>query len=151
MSDDTSPPYRTVTRKTAILLIVLVTGVGAVIVSLGLAWVDNYSGEMADLVDRDPNRARIEIVRDLKIAAVATGACTCALAAFLASYGVKGLYTRSMPPRNSWVIEGQKIRAGNDALLSAKLVLVSSAVILLLGIAAAVILWRLPVELLAAD
>ncbi|MDJ0700758.1 MAG: hypothetical protein QNJ07_12950 [Woeseiaceae bacterium] len=150
MSDSTGSPYRVVSRKTAILLIVLVIGLGAIAVSLGLGWVETYSDEMAELVDTDPDQARIKLVRDLKIVAVATGAFTCALAAFLVWYGIRSLGTGSMPPKDSWIVEGQKIRTGPDAVFSAKLLLVSSAVIILLGIAAAAMLWRLPAASLPA-
>ena len=127
---------------------IVVIGLGALVVWLGLAWVESYGDRMSDLIDTDPAQASVRLVRDLRAVAVATALSMLALAVFLASYGVRSLRTGSMPPPGSWIIEGQRIRTGADAISNAKLLLFSSAVICILGIVAAMLLWRLPGELL---
>ena len=141
-------PYRVVTRKKAIALLGLVISVGALGVRLGLLWVETYSNQMSELIDNSPEQARIKLISDFRLIAMATGALTCALAFSLFRYGLKSLRTQSMPPRNSWVIEGQRIRTGPEAVLFAKLLLVASAIVLVLGIVAAAILWHAPGALL---
>ena len=126
---------------------VLVAGLGALVVWLGSVWVELYTDQISELLDGNPDKARIRIIRDFELIAVATGAIT----AFLLWYGLKGLRTQSMPPRDSWVIEGQRIWTGTDAVFHAKIVLVTSAIFWLLGIVAAGILWRVPVALLASQ
>ena len=138
-------------RQTAIGLMVLVAGLGALVVWLGSVWVELYTDQISELLDGNPDKARIRIIRDFELIAVATGAIMWLLAAFLLWYGLKGLRTQSMPPRDSWVIEGQRIWTGTDAVFHAKIVLVTSAIFWLLGIVAAVILWRVPVALLASQ
>lgn len=147
----TDHPYRTLTRKTAVLIFVLVIGVGALGVWLGLLWVEQYANQMSELIDSSPERARIKLAGDLKLVAVATGAILWALAAFLFWYAVKSLRTQSMPPRNSWVIEGQPIRTGAGAVFRAKFLLVASVVIGLFGIVGAAMLWHVPIALLASQ
>lgn len=149
MSNAAGKPYRIVSRKTAIVLMVVVISVSAVVVWFGLTWVELYSDRMSQLIDGSPEQARAKMTRDARLIAGATGATTLALAAFLFWYGLKSLRTQSMPPRESWVIEGQRIRTGPDAVFHAKLILVMSAILCLLGIVAAAMLWRLPGALLA--
>ena len=141
--------YRTVTRKTAIAVMALVIGVSALAVWFGLNWVELYSDRMSQLIDSSPDQARAKMMRDSKLIACATGATTSALAAFMFWYGLKSLRTQSVPPKASWVVEGQRIRTGPDAVFHAKLILVMSAILCLLGIVAAAMLWRLPSALLA--
>ena len=136
------------TRKTAIVLTALFVGVCAMGVSVGLSWVERYSDQMSELVDESPEQAQARMVRDARMIAVAAGAVTSALSVFLFWYGIRGLRTQSMPPAGSWIVEGQPIRIGPDAVLRAKLLLVMSAVLCLLGIVAAAMLWRLPEVLL---
>ena len=149
MSNAAREPYRTVSRKKAITLMILVIGLCALAVWFGLIGVELYSDRMSQLIDSSPDQARAKMMRDAKLIAGATGATTSALAVFLFWYGLKSLRTQSVPPKESWVIEGQKIRTGPDAVFHAKLILVLSAILCLFGIVAATMLWRLPGTLLA--
>ena len=151
MSNAARKPYRTVSRKTAIALMVAVISLGALAVWFGLIWVESYSDRMSQLIESSPDQALAKLMRDSKLIACVAGVTTSALAAFLFWYGLKCLRTQSVPPRESWVIEGQKIRTGPDAVFRAKLLLVMSVILCLLGIVVAVMLWRLPIALLASQ
>lgn len=136
--------HRTVTRKTAIALMALVVVTLALAVWFGLVWLELYADELSRLIDNDPERARAKMLRDAKLVAVAAGVSISAVALFLFSYGLRSLRAQSMPPGRSWVVEGQRTWTGPAAVLRAKLLLVASAVICLLGIAAGAMLWHLP-------
>ncbi len=136
--------HRTITRKTAIALMVLVVATCALAVWFGLVWVELYADQMSRLVDSDPEQARARMLRDAKLIAVVTGVSISALALFLFSYGLRSLRAQSMPPGRSWVVEGQRTWTGPAAVFRAKLLLIASAVICLLGIAAGAMLWHLP-------
>lgn len=150
MSNAAHKPYRTVSRKMAIVLMVVVISLGALAVWFGLIWVELYSDRMSKLIESSPDQALAKLVRDSKLIACAAGVTTSALAVFLFRYGLKSLRTQSVPPRESWVIEGQRIRTGPDAVFHAKLLLVVSVILCLLGIVVAAMLWRLPTALLAS-
>ena len=147
MSNAARKPYRTVSRKTAIVLLVVVIGLGALAVWFGLIWVELYSDRMSQLIDSSPDQALAKLTRDSRLLAGVAGATPSTFAAFLFRYGLKSLRTQSMPPRESWVVEGQSIRTGADAVLHAKLLIVMSVILCLLGIVAAVMLWRLSITL----
>ena len=146
MSSESAQLYRTISRKTAIALLVVVIGLSALAVWLGLGWVQTYSEQMSRLLENDPNRARVKLIHDLKIVAVTTGVILWALAAYLFAYGLKSLKTQSMPPLNSWVFEGQRIRTGADAIFHAKAMIVISAILLVLGVVATTMLWHMPIQ-----
>lgn len=147
----TTKDYRTMSRKTAVVLISLVLGTGTLLVWLGLAQVELYNDQMSELIETSPDQARSKMINDLKLVAAAAAAISSALAAFLFWYGMRSLRTQSIPPKQSWVIEGQRIRTGADAVMQAKLVLLTGAIVFLLGIVAAAMLWRLPVAIMAGQ
>ncbi len=129
---------------------VLVVATCALAVWFGLTWVELYSDRLSELIDSSPEEARAKMLRDAKVIAVAAGASLSALAAFLFAYGLRSFRTQSMPPRTAWVLEGQKIWTGPDAVFRAKLLLAVSGALCLLAIVAAAMLWRLPGTLLDA-
>ena len=131
------------------MLMVVVISLSALAVWFGLIWVESYSDRMSQLIESSPDQALAKLMRDSKLIACAAGVTTSALAAFLFRYGLKSLRTQSVPPKASWVVEGQRIRTGPNAVFHAKLILVMSAILCLLGIVAAAMLWRLPSALLA--
>ena len=131
------------------MLMVVVISLSALAVWFGLIWVESYSDRMSQLIESSPDQALAKLIRDTKLIACAAGVTTSALAAFLFRYGLKSLRTQSVPPKASWVVEGQRIRTGPNAVFHAKLILVMSAILCLLGIVAAAMLWRLPSALLA--
>lgn len=143
--------HRTITRKTAIALMVLVGVTCALAVWFGLVWVELYADQMSRLVDSDPEQARARMRRDAKLIAIAAGVSISALGLFLFSYGLRSLRAQSMPPERSWLVEGQRVWTGPAAVFRAKLLLIASAVICLLGIAAGAMLWHLPGTLLNDD
>lgn len=138
-------------RQAAIGLIVLVAALGALLVWFGSVRVELYADHISELIHRNTDEARKRMIGDFKLIAVASGAVIWLLAAFLFWYGFRGLKTQSMPPRNFWVIEGQRIRTGKDAVFFAKFFLVTSSIFWLLGIVAAVMLWRIPIALLGTQ
>lgn len=141
MLDTDHSSYRIVSRRAAVALMFVVGCLGGITVWFGLPWVELYSDQMSGLIENSPDQARVKMTRDLRIFAVGIGMSMWALAAFLFRYGIKGLRTQSMPPRGAWVIEGQRIRTGPDAEFYAKLLLVMSAFLCLLGIVLATMLW----------
>ena len=131
------------------MLMVVVISLSALAVWFGLIWVESYSDRMSQLIESSPDQALAKLISHTKLIACAAGVTTSVLAAFLFRYGLKSLRTQSVPPKASWVVEGQRIRTGPNAVFHAKLILVMSAILCLLGIVAAAMLWRLPSALLA--
>ncbi len=149
MNDDEALDYRVIARPRAAAIIAAVAAMGALAVWLGAGWTETYAERMGALFDRDPDQARAALVRDVRIIAVVTAALMLVLAAWLCRYGIKGVRTRAMPPAGSWIVDGQRIWTGDAAVLRAKVMLAASGILLLLGLVAAAMMWRLPDVLLS--
>ena len=139
--------YRVVSRRA--MLAVLVTGFCGGILALWLSMesLNVYSAWVTELVYSDPERAIIELTADLKLMAAFHGVPIWIAAALLFSYGYRGIQTRSMPPVGSWVVEGQRIRTGSEAVLVAKLMVGAAAVLALLVAGTSLLIWTLADEL----
>ena len=137
--------HRTITRKTAIAVMALVVVICALAVWFGLVWAGLYADQMSGLIESNPEQARAKMLRDAKLIAVAAGVSTSAFAVYLFSYGFRSLRSESMPPKRSWIVEGQRIWTGPGAVFRARLLIVASAILCLLGLAAGAMLWSLPV------
>ena len=147
MNDD-APSYRILPRPYAVALIVAGAVIGALAIWLATTGVERYGDSLAKAFDRNPERARAILVRDLRAVSVAAAILALTVSAWLARYGVRGLRTQAMPPPGAWVFEGQHTWTGAAAVSRARLLLAASAVILLLGLLAAAMMWRLPAVLL---
>ena len=143
--------YRIVSRRAAIASMFLIGCLGGITVWFGLSWVELYSDQISGLIESNPDQARVKTIRDLRVLAVGIGVSMCALAALIFRYGIKGLRTQSMPPRGSWVIEGQRVRTGPDAEFYAKLLLVMSVLLFLLGIVSTTLLWVVSTSIQASQ
>lgn len=147
MHDD-EHDYRIIARTRAAAIVALVAAGGALVVWLATGWMASYAEQMGTLFDRDPERARAELVRDVRIVAIVTATLLFALAAWLWRYGIRSMRCRAMPPPGSWIVAGQRTWTGEAAVRRAQLLLAASAVVLLLGLVAAAMMWRLPGVLL---
>ena len=144
MYDDEESDYRIVARTRAAALIAAIAALGALAVWLGAGWMQAYAEHMGALFDSEPDLARSALVRDVRIVAVVTAALMILLAAWLCRFGITSLRSRAMPPAGSWIVEGQRIWTGEAAVLRARVLLAASAILLLLGLVTAAMMWRLP-------
>ena len=137
-------------RARAAALVVAIAALGALAVWLATGWFETYAEQMARLFDREPDQARAVLVRDVRIVAIVTGMLMLLLAGWLCRYGLRSLRAQAMPPPGSWVVEAQQTWTGDAAVLRARVLLAAGAVILLLGLVAAAMMWRLPAALLVS-
>jgi hypothetical protein len=135
--------YRVLTRKQAVLLLLALLALGLLATWLGTQWMDALSRRQSELLAKDPQQAALALADQLRIMAAGNGVLLVACAGLLVWYGVKGLRTASMPPLGSWIIEGQRIRTGPEALTMARLSIALGLLLVVLAGTGALILWRL--------
>ncbi|MGD2081370.1 MAG: hypothetical protein PVF91_00265 [Chromatiales bacterium] len=138
--------YRRLTRRQTAALVIGVLALGGLAVWGSAGWADAYTAWMSDLVAASPERAAAELQLHLKVLSVAHCAVGWAVAAFVAWYGYRGLRAASMPPPGAWVMEGQRIREGPQAVRVSKILMALGGAIALLSTGISLTLWRLAVR-----
>jgi hypothetical protein len=139
--------YRVIEKKKAVALVAIGFCVGALIIWIGMGWVDAFSERMSDLVRAAPEKASAQLAKYLRIGAVLNSLLIIGVAFFASWYGFRGIRTESMPPVGSWIVEGQRVHKGPKAIMISKLMVAVSVLMALLAVAGAFILWRLAGQL----
>jgi hypothetical protein len=75
--------------------------------------------------------------------AVLNGILLAVLAVLIIWHGFRGLRTASMPPKGSWILEGQRIWTGQSAVRIAKFMITVGALLVALAVISSLILWRI--------
>ena len=65
------------------------------------------------------------------------------LAVLIIWHGLRGLQTTSMPPKGSWILEGQRIWTGQPAVRIAKFTITVGALLVVLAVISSLMLWRI--------
>jgi hypothetical protein len=128
-----TPPYRVLTRPQAAAIVAGILALGAIVLWLGLIWVDVYTASFDLLMLSDPEAATAALVLHLKILAIAQILPLTAFSAFMLWYCGRAIATQSLPPLGAWVVEGQRIRTGAGAIHNARVLLVLTAMLAVAG------------------
>ena len=142
MPDDLSA-YRIFDRKKFVVIMAVLLSAVAVGVWVGLDRLADYAKQLEALTATDPAKAAVIITRQLRILAVLNGILLAMLAALIIWQGLRGLRTASMPPKGSWIMEGQRIWTGQSALRIAKFKIAVGALLVVLAVVGSLILWRI--------
>jgi len=134
--------YRVVSRRTVAVLFGGGFCAGALLMWIGLTWIEIHSARISALVLSDPEQALGALARDLRVVALLHGIPVWASAAYLCWYGYRGIQTQSMPPLGSWIVAGQRIRKGREAVTASKLMVLAAGLLTLLVIGSSVVLWN---------
>jgi hypothetical protein len=129
----TTPPYRVLTRPQAAAIVAGLLALGAIVLWLGLIWVDVYTASFDLLMLSDPEAATAALVLHLKILAIAQILPLTAFSAFMLWYCGRAIATQSLPPLGAWVVEGQRIRTGAGAIRNARVLLALTVMLAVAG------------------
>ena len=142
MPDDLSA-YRIFDRKKVFVIMTVLLSVLAVGVWVGLDRLADYAEQLEQLTATDPAQAEGIVTQQLRILAVINGILLAVLAVLIIWHGLKGLRTASMPPKGSWILEGQHIWTGPSAVRIAKFTITVGALLVLLAVVSSLTLWRI--------
>ena len=129
-------------KKFAVVMIVLL-GVAAIAVWIGLDYVAGYVGQMEEPAAADPAAATAATSKLMRIVAIANGVVLSAFALLIVWHGRRGLRSESMPPTGSWILQGQRTWSGKPAVRIAKFTIAVGVILGVLGIASSSVLWSL--------
>jgi len=140
--DDLSA-YRIFDRKKFVVIMVILLSVVAIGVWVGLDRLADYAKQLEELTETDPAKATAIVTHKLRMLAVLNGILLAGLAVLIIWHGLSGLRTASMPPKGSWILEGQRIWSGQSAVRIAKFTITVGALLAVLALISSLTLWRI--------
>jgi hypothetical protein len=125
--------FKVLSRPQAAAIVTGILALGAVVLWLGLEWVDTYMARFDELQRTDPDSAVAAIIIHLKMLATLQILPLTAFSGFMLWYCGRAITTRSMPPAGAWIVEGQRIVTGAGAVRNSRVLLGLTAALALLG------------------
>jgi hypothetical protein len=133
--------YRVIARSKFAAAMVIPLGLVAVGVWAGLDFAAQYMDRVAELVEAEPQRAAATLTQLVRLLAVANGLVLFSLATLIIWHGRKGWRTAAMPPKGSWVLEGQRVWQGEAALRIARFTMIVGVMLAVLAVVSSLVLW----------
>ena len=128
-------------KKFAVIMVILLS-----LVAVGLWGVldrlAEYAAQLAALAATEPLKAGAALTQLLRALAIINGVVLSLFATLIIWHGWRGRRTASMPPKGTWILEGQRTWTGESALRIAKFTMVVGTILAVLGVASSLILWR---------
>ena len=138
-----SPEHRVIDRKKFAVLMVVLLGIVAVGVWVSLDRLVEYTEQLEELAAANPQEAAATLTQLMRTLAVLNGMVLSSLAALIIRHGWRSLRTASMPPKGSWILEGQRTWTGESAVRIAQFTLAAGVLLGVLAVASSLILWNL--------
>lgn len=142
MPDDLSA-YRIFDRKKFVVIMAILLSVVAAAVWVGLDRVAEYAKQLEELAAAEPLKAAATLTQLLQTLAILNGIVLSLLAIWIIWHGWKGWHTASMPPKGSWILEGQRIWTGESAIRVAQFTIAVGVLLAVLAVVSSLILWSL--------
>jgi len=147
MAMDALPPYRIMTRPQAAALFCAIAALGAAVVWVSNIWIGNYLEHIDSLRRTSPQAALAAMIVHLKILALIQIPPLAAFTAFMIWYARRAIDSQSLPPVGAWIVAGQRIRTGDDAVRYARILLALTSVIAVAGTIAIIYVYVVAVSL----
>ena len=138
-----SANYRVFGRKKFAVVMVVLLSIVAVGVWVSLDRLAEYGEELKELAVTEPLEAADTLTQLLRTLAILNGIVLSSLALLIIWHGWSGWRSESMPPKGSWILEGQRTWTGGSAVRIAKFKIAVGILLAVLGIASSLILWSL--------
>lgn len=135
--------YRVINRKKFAVIMVILVSVIAVGVWVSLDRLAEYGKELEELAVTEPIKAAATIKKLTRTLAVLNGIVLSSLAILIIWDGWRGWRSEAIPPKGSWILEGQRTWTGKSAVRIAKFKIAAGVLLGVLGVASSLILWRL--------
>ncbi len=135
--------YRILARHHFVIAMIALICPLAVGVWLGLDQLDSYLAKLEQLAATAPNEAGLKLKQFGESIAIANAVVLTLFAALIIRHGWRGWQSQAMPPRGSWIIEGQRTWAGEHAVRIAQFTVAVGVILMILGVASSALLWDL--------
>jgi hypothetical protein len=138
-----SGEYRVFDRKKFALIMALLLSVAAVGVWYSLARVAEYMEHLEELAAAEPLEAAAALMQLMRTLAIANGVVLSLLSLLIIWHGWRGWQTESMPPKGSWILEGQRTWSGESAVRIARFTVTVGVLLGGLAVGSSLVLWNL--------
>ena len=135
--------YKVIDRKTFAIVMAVLLSVVAVGVWIGLDRLAEYEKQLEELAVAEPLEAAATISRLMQTVAILNGIVLTMLAILIIWHGWRGWRTASMPPKGSWILEGQRTWTGESAVRIAQFKITVGILLGVLALVSSMILWNL--------
>jgi hypothetical protein len=135
--------YKVFSRKKFAIIMVILVSIVAVGVWVSLDRLAEYGDELEELAVTEPLEAAATLKMLTRTFAILNGMVLSSLAVLIIWHGWSGWRSESMPPKGSWILEGQRTWTGESAVRIAKFNVVAGVLLGVLGVASSLILWGL--------
>jgi hypothetical protein len=138
-----SADYRVIDRRKFAVIMVVLLSIVAVGVWYGLDRVAEYAEHLQTLAAAEPLEAAATLTQLMRTLAILNGIVLSLLALFIIWHGWRGRRTQSMPPKGSWILEGQRTWSGDSAVRIAQFTITVGVLLGVLAVGSSLILWNL--------
>jgi len=118
-------------------------GVVAIGVWVSLDRLAEYAEQLEELAAAEPLEAAATLTQLLRTLAILNGMVLSSLAILIIWHGWRGWRTASMPPKGSWILEGQRTWTGRSAVRIVQFTITVGALLGVLAVVSSLILWNL--------
>lgn len=138
-----SADYRVIDRKKFAFMMAILLSVVALGVWVSLDHLAEYAEHLEELTATEPLEAAANFTQLLRTLAILNGIVLSLLAILIIWHGWRGWQTASMPPKGSWILEGQRTWSGESAVRIAQFTTTVGALLGVLTVISSLILWSL--------
>ena len=138
-----SNEYRVIQRRTFAVVMAVLLSVVAVGVWVSLDRFAGYARQLEELATTEPLEAAARRLQLARTVAVLNGFVLSSLALLIIWHGWRGWRTASMPPKGSWILEGQRTWTGDSAVRIARFTITVGAFLGVLAAFSTLALWGL--------
>jgi hypothetical protein len=138
-----SANYKVIDRKKFAVIMVVLVSVVAVGAWLSLDYLAEYGEELQELAETKPLETAAIVTQLTRIVAILNGVLLSTLALLIVWHGLRGWRSEFMPPKGSWILEGQRTWSGEPAVRIAKFKIVVGMLLGVLAVASSLVLWDL--------
>ena len=142
-----STDYKVISRKKFAISMVILLSIVSVGVWVSLDRLAEYGEELEELAVTEPLEAAATLEYLTRTLAILNGIVLSSLTVLIIWHGWSGLRSESMPPKGSWILEGQRTWTGESAVRIAKFKIAAGVLLGVLGVASTLILWEVGVSL----
>lgn len=138
-----SANYKVINRKKFAVIMIVLVSIVAVGVWVSLDRLAEYGEELKELALTEPVGAAATIRELTRTLAILNGIVLSSLAVLIIWHGWRGWRSEFMPPRGSWILEGQRTWTAESAVRIAKFKVAAGVLLAALAVASSLILWGL--------
>ena len=135
--------YRIIDRKKFTIVMVVLLSIVAVGVWVSLDHFAEYKEQLEELAVTEPLAAVAAIKQLVRALAFLNGIVFSSFAILIIWHGLTGVRTASMPPKGSWILDGQHTWTGEPAVRIAKFTIAVGALLGVLALVSSWVMWNL--------